>query len=68
MIVPGVAFTQAGARLGRGKGFYDRWLEGRGVFKLGVCFSAQVVEAVPREGHDVRMDGVVTEVGVFTVE
>lgn len=66
VIVPGVAFTRAGARLGRGKGFYDRWLEGRGVLKLGVCFSAQVVEAVPREGHDVRMDGVVTEVGVFS--
>jgi 5-formyltetrahydrofolate cyclo-ligase len=68
VLVPGVAFTRAGARLGRGKGFYDRWLEGRAVLKMGVCFSAQVVGDVPREGHDVRMDGVLTEVGVFAVE
>lgn len=67
VLVPGVAFTLAGGRLGRGKGFYDRWLEGRAALKMGVCFSGQVVEAVPREGHDVRMDAVVSDVGVFAV-
>ena len=51
IIVPGVAFTAAGMRLGRGKGFYDKYLSQPGfrAFKAGVCYPHQVVEELPAE-------------------
>ncbi|MDQ7012361.1 MAG: 5-formyltetrahydrofolate cyclo-ligase [Planctomycetota bacterium] len=62
VVVPGLAFDDGGGRLGRGGGFYDRWLGDRadGVLALGVAFACQVVERVPMERHDRRVDGVVT--------
>lgn len=63
VVVPGVAFDLSGHRLGYGKGFYDRVLhscEDRGVL-VGLGFEMQLVEALPAETHDVRMDMVVTE-------
>ena len=66
VVVPGVAFDMEGGRMGRGKGFYDRLLgevrgDGAGPYKVGVCFDFQVVDAVPREPHDMLMDAVVCE-------
>jgi 5-formyltetrahydrofolate cyclo-ligase len=63
ILVPGVAFSRAGHRLGRGNGFYDRLLAGRAAsaFKLGVCFSFQRLETIPTELHDVVMDQVMTD-------
>lgn len=60
MVVPGVAFTRDGARLGRGRGYYDKYLSQNGMraFRVGVCFAHQIVEALPAEPHDVRMDRV----------
>lgn len=60
-VVPGVAFTSRGDRMGRGCGYYDRYLSqadfrGR---KVGVCYAHQLVAALPAEAHDVRMDEVV---------
>ncbi len=64
ILVPGLAFSHGKHRLGRGGGFFDRLLAGRGekAFKLAICFSFQVIDAVPVEGHDVVMDAVVTDV------
>lgn len=61
MLVPGVAFSLDGRRLGRGRGYYDRYLAQAGVraLKVGVCFAHQLTEEVPAEPHDVRMDGVI---------
>ncbi len=65
VIVPGLAFDPSGGRLGRGGGYYDRWIEGNpGLPRIGVCFALQVVEKVPREDHDARVGKVVTEEGV----
>jgi 5-formyltetrahydrofolate cyclo-ligase len=62
ILVPGVAFDTSGHRLGRGKGYYDRWLAERGSARaVGVCFECQIVTEVPREPHDVRVDLVLTE-------
>ena len=61
IIVPGVAFDRRGGRMGRGKGFYDRFLSGCAAYKVGVCFSYQRVEAIPCEEHDIRMDIVVSD-------
>ncbi len=62
MIVPGRAFTQAGDRLGRGKGFYDRYMsrDGFRARKIGVCFKCQLVEVLPTEPHDMKVDEVVS--------
>jgi 5-formyltetrahydrofolate cyclo-ligase len=62
-IVPGVAFDEAGRRLGHGGGFYDRYLAEvpRAVARIGLCFDLQVVDEVPAEPHDERVDYVVTE-------
>ena len=67
VLVPGRAFDREGGRLGRGGGYYDRLLRrlrpvsAGGPAKIGVAFECQVVEAVPRTGMDVLMDGFVTE-------
>jgi 5-formyltetrahydrofolate cyclo-ligase len=63
-IIPGMAFDLTGARLGRGKGFYDRWLAANPTVRtLGVCFQCQVLERVPVEPHDARVDAILTEEG-----
>lgn len=67
-LVPGLAFGPDGARLGQGGGFYDRALaqarESNALF-VGVCFSWQVIESVPCEGHDQKVALVVTESDAF---
>jgi len=61
-VVPGVAFDLACARLGHGGGFFDAFLAAvPATTKIGVCFDFQVVDELPAEPHDVRMDLVVTE-------
>ncbi len=60
VLVPGVAFAACGSRLGRGRGFYDRILKTVSGLKLGVAFDEQIVDAIPSEEHDERVDGVVT--------
>lgn len=61
IVVPGVAFAADGARMGRGKGYYDRYLSQNGcrALKIGVCYREQVVESIPTEPHDVKMDTVI---------
>jgi len=68
VIVPGVAFTANGDRLGQGGGWYDRFLAatGPGCTTIGVGFDLQLVERLPVEPHDVPLDHVVTESGIAT--
>ena len=63
VFVPGVAFALNGARLGRGKGFYDRLLSEVRGHKCGVTYEVQVIVAVPEEPHDVRVDSILTPAG-----
>ncbi len=65
ILVPGLAFDPAGGRLGRGGGFYDRFLAGFQGVKVGVCFPELVVDEIPMEAHDIRMDFVVTSEGII---
>lgn len=62
VIVPGLAFTAAGDRLGYGAGFYDKFLPTlpAGVPYVGVCFAEQLVDTMPRDAHDVRVQRVVS--------
>ena len=61
VIVPGLAFDLEGYRLGRGGGFYDKFLPLLNCLKIGVAFDFQVVEKLPREDHDAKLDFLVTE-------
>lgn len=61
MVVPGVAFTAAGDRLGRGKGYYDKYLsqnDFRG-YTIGVGYAHQLLETLPTEEHDRQLDTVI---------
>ena len=60
-LVVGLAFDRRGHRLGYGAGYFDRFLAGRAFPAVGLAFELQIVEALPVEEHDVRMDVVVTE-------
>lgn len=63
VLVPGLAFSRDNHRLGRGGGFYDRLLAGRAsaAYKLAVCFSIQLREAIPTDPHDIVVDAVITD-------
>lgn len=67
VIVPGLAFTASGDRLGQGGGWYDRFLAAvrPECVSIGVCFGEQIVDAVPLEPHDIVVDHVVTDAGVL---
>ncbi len=65
-IIPGAAFTVEGHRLGRGGGYYDRFLALHpGIFRIGICFSLQLVSQLPMEGHDEPLDAVCTELNLY---
>lgn len=65
VLVPGLAFDRAGNRLGRGGGYYDRFLSGVDVEAVGLAYRFQVVESVPVDEGDVPVDAVATEDGLL---
>ncbi|EKP95908.1 5-formyltetrahydrofolate cyclo-ligase [Thermaerobacter subterraneus] len=66
IVVPGLGFDRQGWRLGRGGGFYDRFLDRHpAAWRAGVVPSAMLLASVPRDEHDRRMDLVVSEAGVL---
>ncbi len=69
VLVPGLAFDKQGNRLGRGRGYYDRWLKTipTCIPKIGVCFACQMSKQVPCSDDDVRMDMVLNENGLVLV-
>lgn len=61
IVVPGVAFDRYGNRLGRGRGYYDRFLcQHLNVKRIGICFDFQLVDEIPTEPFDIRMDEVIS--------
>ncbi|MGA2787538.1 MAG: 5-formyltetrahydrofolate cyclo-ligase [Verrucomicrobiota bacterium] len=60
VLVPGVAFDLSGNRLGRGKGFYDQLLAKISGVKCGVGYDFQLLEKIPAEPHDAKVDFVIT--------
>lgn len=81
VVLPGLAFDNRGGRLGRGAGFYDRFMAGQWAGKgpvnrgdrlaggrpmaCGVCFADQMIPRVPIEEHDVMMDAVASDAGLI---
>ena len=61
IIVPGVAFDRNGNRIGRGKGYYDRFLcKHLDINRIGICFDFQLVDEVPTEDNDIKMNEVIS--------
>ncbi len=61
IVVPGVAFDRNGNRIGRGRGYYDRFLcKYLNVRRIGICFDFQLVDEVPTEPNDIKMDKVIS--------
>ncbi len=63
IVVPGVVFDPGGGRIGFGKGYYDRALKGIKCEVVALAYEAQVLDRqkIPMEGHDVKVDVIVTE-------
>ena len=60
-LVPGVAFTTSGKRLGRGGGYYDKLLSKYpDTLKIGITFNERIMQDLPTESHDISMDYVFT--------
>ena len=63
IVVPGVAFDKQNRRLGRGKGYYDRFLKKlpRNKISIGLAFDFQIVENLPEDSHDIPVSKVITD-------
>ncbi len=62
VIVPGLGFDRKGRRLGRGEGYFDRFLKKTGkAVKIGIAFREQIVKKIPTAAHDVRVDKILTD-------
>ncbi|MBQ5689791.1 MAG: 5-formyltetrahydrofolate cyclo-ligase, partial [Bacteroidales bacterium] len=56
VIVPGIAFSQKGGRIGFGKGCYDRFLQGIPAKKVGLCYELQLSVRIKSDSYDEEMD------------
>lgn len=68
VLVPGIAFDRFGARIGFGKGYYDRFLKDLSAFKIGFCYDFQIVDKIDISSHDIKMDMVITDKEVIYCE
>lgn len=68
IIVPGVAFDKNGFRLGRGGGYFDRFLPSMPGKKIGLAFDFQIVNRIPKENHDVAVDSIITEKRIIRIK
>lgn len=68
IFIPGLAFSRDGGRLGFGGGWYDRLLARipDKTIKMGVCWDELLIDSVPMDAWDVRVDGILTEAGYVT--
>lgn len=65
VIVPGMAFDKNKSRLGRGKGYYDKYFMNKNIIKIGVCFDFQLLDKVPTAAFDIKMDKVITSTNII---
>ena len=64
LIMPGIAFDKKGNRLGYGMGFYDRLLSCKRIFSIGLAYSFQLLENLPHDKYDKRLDAIASEDGI----
>ncbi|NRB10150.1 MAG: 5-formyltetrahydrofolate cyclo-ligase [Rickettsiaceae bacterium] len=71
LVVPGIAFSLEGYRLGFGRGYYDRYIakmkKTQNLITIGVCFDQFLLEKFPFEIHDVKFDYIITEQTILKI-
>ena len=68
IFVPGIVFDINGYRVGYGKGYYDRWLEGTDILKrVGLAFEVQLIDKIPNGQYDLPVGRILTEKRVIEV-
>jgi len=70
VVIPGIAFSAEGKRLGRGGGHYDKFLcqpSLKSAVKIGVCWSMQITQHIPVDPHDISMDWICYERGALQI-
>jgi len=65
VVVPGLAFDRQGGRLGFGGGYYDRFLGSTSAFRVGLVYDCLLLDEVPMEAHDARIDVVISGMGLY---
>ena len=68
LIITGLMFSLEGHRIGRGAGFYDRYLEHFQGMKIGVCYEEQMVEKLLTDKHDKKVDLIITDKKIYKVK
>ncbi len=69
ILVPGIAFTTSGARLGRGAGFYDRYLKAHPeALRIGVALEEQIAQTLPEDSWDEKLDVILTDQSLYTMK
>lgn len=67
IIVPGIAFDKKGNRIGYGRGYYDRFLTSTQALKIGLAFEEQLLEFVPQEELDIKVDIIITDQRIIRI-
>ncbi|WP_417335258.1 5-formyltetrahydrofolate cyclo-ligase [Halobacteriovorax marinus] len=67
LVVPGLAFGRNGERLGRGKGYYDKYLKNYKGITIGLSFDEQLIAGIPMEDHDCYLNWIVTDKEIIEV-
>ncbi len=65
ILVPGIAFTPKGGRIGMGKGFYDRFLSKTKAIKIALAYEEQISSTLPLEQHDIAMNIIITDKNIY---
>lgn len=68
ILVPALAFGREGSRLGRGGGYYDRWLADSDAFSIGLCYTQFLFDALPKQPHDIPVRAICTQEGMMWIE
>ena len=61
VLIPTIAVSKSGIRLGYGRGYYDRFLSSINTVKISLTYSKQIVKSIPSDSHDIKMNWVITE-------
>ncbi len=61
IIIPGIAFDRSKNRIGFGMGYYDKFLINSKGIKIGLCYDFQLLDNIPSDEHDIKMDVIITE-------
>ena len=61
MIIPGICFDMKKNRLGFGKAYFDRYLKDKKIFKIGICFDECLIDEIPINNWDIKMDIVISD-------